>query len=95
MTLVDTLNAMFDGHHADTTNGSKADAPHLARRQHVFASGLRRKGLALLDAMDRIDLVSLHATLTDLGLSDQLDRAVLKRLTDLLGPPVMTAAAGS
>lgn len=53
------------------------------------------KGLALLDAMDRIDLVGLHATLTDLGLSDQLDRAVLKRLTDLLGPPVMTAAAGS
>jgi hypothetical protein len=49
------------------------------------------KGLGLLDALDKVDLVGLHATLTDLGLSDQLDRALFKKLADILGPPALPA----
>jgi hypothetical protein len=37
---------------------------------------------------------SCRATsMTDIGLSDQFDRALFKKLNDLLGPPVLPAAA--
>jgi hypothetical protein len=45
------------------------------------------KGLGLLDALDKVDLVGLHAQLIDLGLADQLDLALRHKLEQILGPP--------
>ena len=50
------------------------------------------KGLLLLEAFDQIDLVGLHATLIDLGLADQLDRALRHKLVQILGPPIVPEA---
>jgi hypothetical protein len=46
------------------------------------------RGLEWIETFDDIDLVGLHSTLRELGVDDQFDRVLLKRLTDLLGPPV-------
>jgi hypothetical protein len=45
------------------------------------------KGLRLLEAYDRIDLIALHSTLSDLGLEDQLERALHRKLESILGRP--------
>jgi hypothetical protein len=44
-------------------------------------------GLRLIEAYDAIDLVGLHATLRDLGLEDQLERALRRKLEAILGRP--------
>jgi hypothetical protein len=49
------------------------------------------RGLAWIEAFDHIDLATLYATLIELGLSDQIDRALFKKLEDILGPPVVSA----
>jgi hypothetical protein len=51
------------------------------------------KGLAWIEAFDRIDLVGLHATLTELGLADQLGRALHVKLEGIIGPPTVEPAA--
>jgi hypothetical protein len=46
------------------------------------------KGLAFIEALDHVDLVGLHNTLRDMGIEDQLTRALRKKLEAILGPPV-------
>ena len=76
----------------ETTNGAKAlTLPILKAVSTCLHPVWVAKGLALLETFDRVDLVGLHATLTDLGLADQLDRALFKKLADILGPPVLPA----
>lgn len=41
---------------------------------------------AVFQSDAEIGLVGLHAMLTDLGIADQFDRALYKKLTDILGP---------
>ena len=82
------LRAVFE-----STNGAAAlTLPILQAVSRCLNPVWVSKGLGLLDALDKVDLVGLHATLTELGLSDQLDRAVFKKLRDLLGPPILPAA---
>jgi hypothetical protein len=81
------LRAVFE-----STNGASAlTLPILQAVSRCLNPVWVSKGLGLLDALDKVDLVGLHATLCDLGLSDQLDRALFKKLRDLLGPPVLPA----
>src|SRR5271166_5094650 len=47
------------------------------------------KGLGFIEAFDLVDLVGLQATLGDLGLDDQFDRALRRKLKGILGPPVL------
>jgi hypothetical protein len=76
---------------AETTSGTAAlKLPILKAVSSCLRPAWVAKGLALLEAFDQIELIGLHTTLTELGLSDQLDRALFKKLTDILGPPVMT-----
>jgi hypothetical protein len=42
-----------------------------------------------VEAFDHIDLIALHATLGDLGLADQFDRALYLKLEGILGPPMV------
>ena len=46
------------------------------------------KGLGFIEAFDLIDLVGLNDTLVELGLDDQFDRALRRKLVAVLGPPV-------
>ncbi|WFU40166.1 hypothetical protein QA640_39155 [Bradyrhizobium sp. CB82] len=50
------------------------------------------KGLAFIEAYDRIHLVGLHGMLTDLGLEDQLERVLRHKLKEILGSPLAPAA---
>jgi hypothetical protein len=50
------------------------------------------KGLAHIEAYDAIDLVGLHDQLRGLGLADQFERVVHRRLTEILGPPIVPPA---
>ena len=47
----------------------------------------KNRGLELLEAMDRVPLFEIHATLQGLGLAEQLDKAIRYRLTQILGSP--------
>jgi hypothetical protein len=46
------------------------------------------RGLAWIEAFDRIDLVGLHRSLTELGLADQLSRALQVKLERIFGKDV-------
>ena len=49
------------------------------------------RGLEWIEAFDRIDLVGLRATLSELGLEDQLDRVLRRKLEEILGAPKAAA----
>jgi len=75
----------------ESTNGAAAlRLPILRAVNTCLHPVFVARGLALLEAFDQIDLVGLHATVTDLGLADQMDRALRHKLVQILGPPVMT-----
>jgi hypothetical protein len=77
----------------ETTNGAKAlTLPILKAVSTCLHPVWVAKGLALLETFDRVDLVGLHATLIDLGLADQLDRALRHKLVQILGPPIVPEA---
>ena len=64
---------------AETTSGAAAlKLPILKAVSSCLRPAWVAKGLALLEALDQIDLIGLHTTLTEFGLSDQLDRALFK-----------------
>jgi hypothetical protein len=46
------------------------------------------KGLAFIEAMDKVDLLTLQAAVADLGLADQFTLALRRRIEQILGPPV-------
>jgi hypothetical protein len=50
------------------------------------------KGLKFIEAFDHVDLVGLHSTLCDLGLEDQLDRAIQRKLWKIFGPDELPKA---
>jgi hypothetical protein len=78
---------------AETTSGTAAlKLPILKAVSSCLRPAWVAKGLALLEALDQIDLIGLNTTLRDLGLSDQLDRALFKKLAEILGPPALPAA---
>jgi hypothetical protein len=53
----------------------------------------KNRGLELLEAMDRVPLFEIHATLQGLGLAEQLDKAIRYRLTQILGSPFAPPAS--
>jgi hypothetical protein len=46
-------------------------------------------GLRWLEALDQVDLLATHKTLADLGLEDQFERVLRRKLEAILGPPVV------
>ena len=78
----------------ESTNGAAAlKSPILDAVSNCLRPVWVDKGLAWIEAFDHIDLVGLHATLTDLGLADQLSRVLHIKLEAILGPPTVAPAA--
>jgi hypothetical protein len=74
---------------AESTNGPGAlTLPIVKAVSSCMKPAWTDLGLRWLEAMDAIDLVGLHTTLTDLALEDQLGRVLYRRLEEILGPPV-------
>jgi hypothetical protein len=74
---------------AETTNGTEALTLLIMK---VVSSCLHHdawsnRGLALLEAMDRVPLLEVLRTLSDFGLQDRLEDALRWRLTQILGSP--------
>jgi hypothetical protein len=77
---------------AESSNGTAALTPPILRAVNInMHAPWVAQGLRLIEAYDAIDLVALHAQLCDLGLDDQLERALRTKLTAILGPPVSPA----
>lgn len=78
----------------ESTNGATAlTLPILDAVSNCARPAWVNRGLAWIEAFDNIDLVTLHATLSNLGVADQLGRAVYVKLEATLGPPTVAAAA--
>jgi hypothetical protein len=75
------LRAVFE-----STNGAPAlTVPILRAVSSCMEPAWVEKGLAFIEAFDFIDLAALWSTLGDLGLVDQFDRALRRKLEGILG----------
>jgi hypothetical protein len=73
---------------SESTNGAAAlTLPILRAVSACMHEVWIAQGLRLIVAFDEVGLVALHAQLRDLGLEDQLERALRTKLTLILGPP--------
>jgi hypothetical protein len=74
---------------AETTNGAEALTLPIMRAVYSCLHHDRwtNRGLAWLEALDRVPLLEIWRTLSDLGLQDHLDDALRWRLTQILGSP--------
>jgi len=72
----------------ESTNGAAALTLPILRAVNVCTlPQWVDRGLEWIEAFDVIDLVQLHATLSELGLEDQLDRVLRRKLERILGAP--------
>lgn len=73
---------------AETTNGPEAlTLPIMRAVSFCLHDGWTNRGLAWLEALDRVPLLEILRTLNDLGLQDHLEDALRWRLTQILGSP--------
>jgi hypothetical protein len=77
----------------ETANGADAlTLPILKAVSGCMYDGWTDRGLAWLEAMDRVPLLEIQTTLQGLGLDETLDKAIRFRLTQILGSPFAPSA---
>ena len=77
----------------ETANGADAlTLPILKAVSGCMYDGWTDRGLAWLEAMDRVPLLEIQITLHRLGLDETLDKAITFRLTQILGSPFTPSA---
>jgi hypothetical protein len=75
---------------AESTNGPAAlTLPILMAVSSCMNPVWTDRGLEWIEAHDHVDLVGLQTTLADLGLEDQFERVLRRKLKAILGPPVV------
>lgn len=73
---------------AETTNGTEAlTLPIMKAVSSCLYDAWTDRGLAWLEALDRVPLLEILRTLSDLGLQDRLGDALRWKLTQILGSP--------
>lgn len=73
---------------AETTNGAEAlTLPIMEAVYSCLHDAWTDRGLAWLEALDRVPLLEMFRTLRDLGLQDHLEDALRWKLTQILGSP--------
>jgi len=76
---------------AETTNGMAAlRMPIMMAVASCLHPAWTDKGGLWLDAMDKVPLVQIEATLRSHGLEEHLHTAIKWRLTEILGPPIVS-----
>jgi hypothetical protein len=73
---------------AETTNGLEAlTLPIMKAVSSCLDDAWTDRGLAWLEALDRVPILEILRTLSDLGLEDRLEDALRWKLTQILGSP--------
>jgi hypothetical protein len=73
---------------AETTNGTEAlTLPIMKAVSSCLYDAWTDRGLAWLEALDRVPLLEILRTLSDLGLQNRLEDALRWKLTQILGAP--------